>query len=102
MLGSREGRPRTSRTPDMNDAAKDAPGRARLTYSLADLTVDVGTAQVHRNGEAIPLPRLSFDLLVALIESAPNLVTVDELMDRVWPGIVVNSETVSQRVKLLR
>ncbi len=75
---------------------------ARLAYRLDDLTIDVGTAQVHRNGQLVPLPRLSFDLLIALIKAAPSLVTVDELMDRVWPGVVVSAETVSQRVKLLR
>jgi TolB-like protein len=30
------------------------------------------------------------------------LVSLDELMRRVWPGIVVSPETVSQRIKLLR
>ena len=74
----------------------------RLAYGLDDLVIDVGTAQVHRNGQPVPLPRLSFDLLIALIKAAPSLVTVDELMDRVWPGVVVSAETVSQRVKLLR
>ena len=36
------------------------------------------------------------------MKAAPNLVTIDELMDQVWPGVVVNAETVSQRIKLLR
>jgi len=75
---------------------------ARLVYRLDDLIIDVGTAQVHRNGQPVPLPRLSFDLLVALIRAAPRLVKIDELMDQVWPGLVVSAETVSQRVKLLR
>lgn len=75
---------------------------ARHVYRLADLTIDVGTAEVRRDGHLIPLPRLSFDVLVVLIEAAPNLVTVDDLMESVWPGIVVNAETVTQRIKLLR
>lgn len=48
------------------------------------------------------LPKLSFDLLIALIEAAPAIVSIDALMDRIWPGLVVSPETVSQRVKLLR
>jgi TolB-like protein/DNA-binding winged helix-turn-helix (wHTH) protein len=87
----------------MTDPADNAQSRgSRQVYSLEDLTIDVGTAQVRRGNEPIALPRLSFDLLLALLKAAPNLVTVDELMNRVWPGIVVNAETVSQRVKLLR
>lgn len=87
----------------MNDSGVKAPStRGRLQYRLGDLVIDVGTAQVRRNNQDLPLPRLSFDLLLALIEASPDLVTVDELMDRVWPGVVVNAETVSQRIKLLR
>jgi adenylate cyclase len=37
-----------------------------------------------------------------LMRAAPNLVSLDELMRLVWPGIIVSPETVSQRVKLLR
>ena len=37
-----------------------------------------------------------------MVRAAPNLASLDELMSRVWPGIIVSPETVSQRVKLLR
>src|SRR4051812_2707406 len=77
-------------------------GQARPGYRFDDLIIDVGTAQVHRGDQLLPLPRLSFDLLLALVQTAPNLVTVDDLMTTVWPGVVVNAETVSQRIKLLR
>jgi len=50
----------------------------------------------------IPLPKLSYDLLLVLVRAAPNVVSVDELMRLVWPGLVVAPETVSQRVKMLR
>jgi TolB-like protein/DNA-binding winged helix-turn-helix (wHTH) protein/thioredoxin-like negative regulator of GroEL len=48
------------------------------------------------------MPTLSFDLLVALVRAAPGLLTYDQLMERVWAGVVVNPETVTQRVKLVR
>jgi hypothetical protein len=57
---------------------------------------------VLRGDNDVALPKLSFDLLMALIEAAPRIVTTDELMDRVWTGLVVSPETVSQRVSLLR
>ncbi|MCH7981162.1 MAG: winged helix-turn-helix domain-containing protein [Proteobacteria bacterium] len=69
---------------------------------LGDLILDAGTKQVTRDGNEIALPKLSFDLLQALAEAAPNLVTIDELIDKVWAGAVVSPETVMQRVKLLR
>lgn len=71
-------------------------------YRVGDLTIDVGSQRVMRDGAEISLPKLSFDLLLALIRAAPNLVSIDWLMHEVWPNLVVNPETVSQRVKLLR
>ena len=69
---------------------------------VGDLIVDLDRAQVTRAGVEIPLPRLSYDLLLALVDASPRVVTIDELMERVWPGLVVSPETVSQRIKLLR
>ena len=69
---------------------------------VADLTVDTRRATVVRGGQPVAVAGLSFDLLVALIEAAPRVVSQDELMDRVWSGLVVGPETVSQRIKLLR
>jgi TolB-like protein/DNA-binding winged helix-turn-helix (wHTH) protein/Tfp pilus assembly protein PilF len=71
-------------------------------FRLADLHVDLGRQSVRRGTEEIPLPKLSFDVLLALVRSAPNIVSIDELMSQVWQGLVVNPETVSQRIKLLR
>jgi TolB-like protein/DNA-binding winged helix-turn-helix (wHTH) protein/Flp pilus assembly protein TadD len=71
-------------------------------YRVGDLVVDTGQATVTRDGQALALPKLTFDLLLALIEAAPRVLSHDELMHRVWPGLVVGPETVSQRVKLLR
>jgi TolB-like protein/DNA-binding winged helix-turn-helix (wHTH) protein/Flp pilus assembly protein TadD len=73
-----------------------------MKYSVGDLTIDTGTQVVSRAGETIALPKLSYELLLVLVRAAPNLVSLDELMRRVWPGIVVSPETVSQRIKLLR
>jgi TolB-like protein/DNA-binding winged helix-turn-helix (wHTH) protein len=71
-------------------------------YRVGDLLVDAGRRRVERDGSEIALPGLTFDLLLALAREAPNLSSVDALMQQVWPGRVVSPETVSQRVKLLR
>jgi DNA-binding response OmpR family regulator len=42
-------------------------GTAPPRFRIDDLEVDVGTAEVTRGGEKIALPKLSFDLLLALI-----------------------------------
>ena len=71
-------------------------------FRLVDLTIDSATRQVWRDGVEILLPGLSFDLLVALARAGTRVVSTDELMEVVWPGRVVNAETVSKRVELVR
>lgn len=71
-------------------------------FQVDDLLIDLAQWRVTRAGHDIPLPHLSFELLAALARSAPNLVTVDELAERVWPGLTVAPETVSHRVRLVR
>lgn len=73
-----------------------------MKYNLGDLTIDTGRQLVSRGAEPIPLPKLSYDLLLTLVRAAPNVVSLDELLSLVWPGVVVSPETISQRVKLLR
>lgn len=74
----------------------------RERYQIADLTLDVEAVSLLRDGQPLQLPRLSFDLLVALARRAPDVVGFDELIDTVWAGIAVSDETLTQRVALLR
>lgn len=71
-------------------------------YRVGDLHIDLGTRQVSRAGRELALPGLSFDLLLALVRRAPNVLTTDELMATVWTGRIVNEETVAKRVELVR
>ena len=69
---------------------------------VGDLQVEVGQQRVTRTGIEIPLPILSFELLLALVRVAPSFLSNDLLMARVWPGLIVTPETVAKRVNLLR
>jgi TolB-like protein/DNA-binding winged helix-turn-helix (wHTH) protein len=73
-----------------------------MKYRVGDLSIDTGPQVVSRDAVPIALPKLSYELLLVLARAAPNLVSLDELMRLVWPGVVVSPETVSQRIKLLR
>ena len=56
-------------------------------YRFADLTLDVARRSVTRQGQAIELKTLDFDLLRFLVESAPNVVKTDVLAEKVGAGI---------------
>jgi len=71
-------------------------------YRLLDLTIDLARQRVERDGRPLDVTGLSFRLLACLLERADSVVSFDELMDAVWAPAVVNEETVTQRVRLLR
>src|SRR5215470_11929800 len=71
-------------------------------YQVGDLLVDTGRERVIREGVELRIAKLTFDLLVTLMRAAPDVVSFDNLMRSVWPGLVVGLETVSQRVMKLR
>jgi len=85
----------------MNQTPSGIPDIGEL-FLVGDLHVDVGQQRVTRTSIEVPLPNLSFQLLLALIRVAPNVLSNDLLMARVWPGLIVSPETVAKRVNLLR
>ncbi len=79
---------------------QEQPTSGRL--QIGDLVLDTGKRQVRRGNAVLDLPRLSYQLVLALARAAPNLVTHDELVNLVWSGKLVSPETVTQRIKLVR
>ena len=71
-------------------------------YRIGDLLLDAGTQEVSRNGTVVPVPRLSFKLLLSLAQHAPNVVSTTQLEKEVWAGLIVDRGTVNKRVLLLR
>jgi DNA-binding winged helix-turn-helix (wHTH) protein/tetratricopeptide (TPR) repeat protein len=57
---------------------------------------------VWRNGERIPLPPKTFDVLHYLVEHPGRLVTPDELLEALWEETYVNPEVVRNYIKQIR
>lgn len=71
-------------------------------YRLLDLDIDLARQRVSRDGVALEIQGLSFQLLACLLRHGAEVVSFDTLIDQVWSPAVVGEETVTQRVKLLR
>ena len=71
-------------------------------YRVGELTLDAGRQEVRCGAKRVHVGELTYRLLLALIEAAPNVITHDELAKAVWDGRAVSNETISQRIKLLR
>ncbi|HEY4338455.1 MAG TPA: winged helix-turn-helix domain-containing protein [Steroidobacteraceae bacterium] len=86
----------------MNAKTTPAVTPAVGCFRVSDLLIDCQSHKVTRNGVELAITGLSLELLLALVRAAPNLASFKTLMEQVWPDLVVNPETVTQRIKLLR
>jgi DNA-binding winged helix-turn-helix (wHTH) protein len=84
-------------------------GRAWSGSAAADATLQFGRfrvllrrRQLVADSGPIELGTRAFDLLLVLLEADGSLVTKDELMSRVWPGIVVAEENLKVQISALR
>ena len=68
-------------------------GRFRLLLRRRELLAD---------GAPVRLGTRAFDILMVLIEAEGSLVTRDQTMERVWPGIVVAPENLKVQISELR
>ena len=75
---------------------------ARRFHEFGPFRVDVADQRLTRDGAPVPLPPKEFDTLVCLVEARGRLVTQEELLARVWPGVNVEVGTIAQRISALR
>ena len=74
-----------------------------MIYIFGDLRLDTARRELTRDEIPIKLPKLSYNLLDALVTSAPNFVSHEELIQQVWgEKRVISAENLSQRIALLR
>ncbi|WP_295920975.1 winged helix-turn-helix domain-containing protein [uncultured Xanthomonas sp.] len=71
-------------------------------YRLGNLRIDAARQRVERDGAVLEVGGLSFRLLHYLLQQGQRVVGFDELIAQVWAPALVNEETVTQRVRLLR
>ena len=71
-------------------------------WRFDDVEVRADERRVLRGGIAQPLGLRAFDLLRLLIERRGQVVTKDELMLWVWPGLVVEENNLTVQISALR
>jgi DNA-binding winged helix-turn-helix (wHTH) protein len=71
-------------------------------YAVEDLLIELDRRHLSRHGREIRLGRLTFDLLVLLVEGAPEVISAVVLMNQLWPDSEIDRDTLTQRVIALR
>src|SRR5271169_4067570 len=71
-------------------------------YRFGSFELQPAERRLLRDGVAVSLRPRAFDLLAALLDRAGHLVTKDELLDLVWPKMVVEEAALHVQVSALR
>jgi TolB-like protein len=75
---------------------------AHSLLRIGDLRVDPTLDEICKDGRTIKLEPKAMQLLTCLAERAGQVVSVDELLDRVWKEVVVSQDSVYAAVAALR
>ena len=81
-------------------AGRDGEGRAIVTFG--DFCLDPANATLKRGGAPIAVTPKAFGVLELLVARAGQLVTKDEFLDRLWPGVFVGDAVLKVCVREIR
>lgn len=71
-------------------------------YEFGPFRLDPQERLLWREGELVWLTPKTFDTLLALLEKSGQMLTKDELMERVWPSTYVEEANLAQNISMLR
>jgi len=78
------------------------PDISHAIYRFDRFTLDVQRRQLRSDDRRIALQPKPLDLLIALVESRGRPLSKDELLEKVWPGQVVEESNLSVHMSVLR
>src|SRR5215510_4527417 len=74
----------------------------RPVYASGECEIDLARRELRVLGSPVPIGGRAFEIIEVLAQSAGELVTKDELMNRIWPGAVVMENTLQVHAGALR
>src|SRR5256885_112012 len=92
----------TTRVNSLMAKDRSSPPAADAAFEFGRFRVLLRQRQLVADGVPIELGTRALDLLLVLLDADGSLVTKDELMSRVWPGIVVAEENLKTQIFALR
>lgn len=75
---------------------------SRATLRIGEWTVSPLSGQMTRGDETVRLESRTMRLLLCLAENAGEVVSIDDLLNQVWQGVIVTPDSVYQAVTALR
>jgi DNA-binding winged helix-turn-helix (wHTH) protein len=72
------------------------------SFEFGRCEVSLRRRELRRSGQVVDMGSRAFDILITLIEYRGRVVSKDELMGSVWPGRIVEENTLEAQVSALR
>jgi DNA-binding winged helix-turn-helix (wHTH) protein len=88
--------------PPLHGANRSIPTTAEAVLEFGRFRVLLRRRQLFADGVPVELGMRAFDLLLVLLEADGLLVTKDELLSRVWSGVVVSEQNLKYQIFALR
>lgn len=73
-----------------------------MTYRFENLQLDAERRELRAGDELLKLQPRVFDLILYLVRNRERVVGKDELLDRLWPGVVVVEGALQRAISLAR
>src|SRR5215475_5255775 len=74
----------------------------RPIYASDGWEIDLARRELRSLGVAVPLGGRAFEIVAELVKAEGDLVTKDDLMDRVWPGAIVEDNALQVHIAAIR
>src|SRR6267378_773254 len=74
----------------------------QLVYELDEWEVDLARRELRARGVPVPIGGRAFEIIEVLVQSAGELVTKSDLSARVWPGAIVEDNTLQFHISAIR
>jgi predicted ATPase/DNA-binding winged helix-turn-helix (wHTH) protein len=74
----------------------------RLVYELDEWEIDLARRELRARGVPVPIGRRAFEIIEVLVQSAGELVSKNDLSARVWPGAIVEDNTLQFHISAIR
>jgi predicted ATPase/DNA-binding winged helix-turn-helix (wHTH) protein len=74
----------------------------RAVYESGEWELDLHRRELRARGVPVPIGSRAFEMVEVLVQAGGNLVTKDDLMGRVWPGAIVEENTLQVHISGIR
>src|SRR6204780_2071238 len=71
-------------------------------YQAGECEIDLARRELRTRGVPVPIGGRAFEIIDVLVQSAGELVTKNDLMARVWPGVIVEDNTLQFHISAIR